>query len=83
MEVAPFMDNSTVEDASPDNIVRNVVVSTLLISITTLVIALSTSWKLGQQQRKPQTRDESTQTSPIPDREVITARAQDATDDIF
>eukprot|EP00971_Amphidinium_carterae_P203477 4038089-Amphidinium_carterae.1 len=83
MEIATFMDNTTAEDASPDNVVRNMVMSTLLISITTLVIAMCTSWKLCQQQRKPQTRDESTQTSPIPDSEVVTTRAQDATGDIF
>eukprot|EP00971_Amphidinium_carterae_P242770 4820525-Amphidinium_carterae.2 len=57
MEIATFMDNSTVEDVSPDHVVRNMVMSTLLISITTLVIAMCASWKLCQQQRKLQTRE--------------------------
>eukprot|EP00971_Amphidinium_carterae_P333045 6467539-Amphidinium_carterae.1 len=64
IEVATFQDS-----------MRKLIVSTLLIGITTLVIAVYTSWKRS----KPHTQDKSTQTSTPHDSD----RAQDASDDIF
>eukprot|EP00971_Amphidinium_carterae_P283733 5633008-Amphidinium_carterae.1 len=81
MEVASSMDLSNVNDVGQDSVVRYMIVSTLLISNITLVIA--PSWKLCQQQRKPQTQDQIAQTSPHHDRRVIATGAQDATEDIF
>eukprot|EP00971_Amphidinium_carterae_P138293 2740066-Amphidinium_carterae.1 len=78
MEVVTFMDDATV-----NNVVRSMVISTLLISITTLVIAVCTSWRLCQQHSKPQTRDQSTQTPNTPDREVATARVREVDEDIY
>eukprot|EP00971_Amphidinium_carterae_P267503 5306398-Amphidinium_carterae.1 len=73
MEIATttttFIDDSTVS-----NVVRSMVMSTLLIGITTLVIAIFTSSRLCQQQLKQQTRDQSTQVTNTPDRKVTTAR---------
>eukprot|EP00971_Amphidinium_carterae_P330844 6464091-Amphidinium_carterae.2 len=66
MEVVTFTNGSQTNDG---DVVRGMVMSTLLISITTLVIAACTSWRLCQQQMKPQTRDQSTQTTNTPDRE--------------
>eukprot|EP00971_Amphidinium_carterae_P084477 1672281-Amphidinium_carterae.1 len=51
MEVTTFIDDSTV-----NNVVRSMVMSTLLISITTMVMTVCTKWRLRQQQLKQQTR---------------------------
>eukprot|EP00971_Amphidinium_carterae_P181893 3609351-Amphidinium_carterae.1 len=59
------------------DVVWSMVMSTLLISITTLVIAACTSWGLCQQQRKPQTWNQGTQTTTTPDREIDTTRGSD------
>eukprot|EP00971_Amphidinium_carterae_P229448 4552067-Amphidinium_carterae.1 len=85
MEVTTFIDDATVNisQTTDGDVVRSMVVSTLLISITTLVIAVWTSWRLCQQQLKPQTRDQSTQTPDTPDREVATTRVREVDDDIY
>eukprot|EP00971_Amphidinium_carterae_P201037 3989233-Amphidinium_carterae.1 len=79
MEVATVMSSQTMIDEGHYDVMRKMIVSTLLIGITTLAIAVYTSWKLCQQRSKPPTQDKGTQTSSPHDSE----RAQDASDDIF
>eukprot|EP00971_Amphidinium_carterae_P265541 5267853-Amphidinium_carterae.1 len=61
MEVTTFIDDATVNNSqtTDSDVVRSMVMSTLLINITTLVIAAWTSWRLCQQQIKPPPRRES------------------------
>eukprot|EP00971_Amphidinium_carterae_P080766 1597698-Amphidinium_carterae.1 len=81
MEVATLQDIKVMNDADTYEIMRKLMVSTLLIGITTLVIASYTSWKLCQQRSQPQTQDKSTQTSTPHDHE--SERAQDAIEEIY
>eukprot|EP00971_Amphidinium_carterae_P349477 6491037-Amphidinium_carterae.1 len=78
MEVVTFMDYRQQSDG---DVVWRMVLSTLLISITTLVIAVCTSWRLYQQQMKPQRRDQSTQTTNT-HREIGTTRVREVDGDI-
>eukprot|EP00971_Amphidinium_carterae_P164438 3260353-Amphidinium_carterae.1 len=79
MEVEIFMDNQNQREDDQYHVMRRMLLSTLLIGITTLVIATFTSWKLCQQKRRTPTRDQSTQTSTPHESDG----AQDASDDIF
>eukprot|EP00971_Amphidinium_carterae_P343908 6483958-Amphidinium_carterae.1 len=81
MEVATFMDNQTRREDDQYHVMRRMLMSTLLIGITTLVMAVYTSWKLCQQRSKPQTQEKSTQT-PAPHDSDGAQDAQDASDEI-
>eukprot|EP00971_Amphidinium_carterae_P350900 6491800-Amphidinium_carterae.1 len=74
MEVATFMDYRQQSDG---DVVWRMVLSILLISITTLVIAVCTSLIMCQQQMKPQTRSQGTQATPPHDREISTTRVRE------
>eukprot|EP00971_Amphidinium_carterae_P207409 4115121-Amphidinium_carterae.1 len=78
MEVEIFMDHQNQMEDDQHHVMRRMLLSTLLIGLTTLVIATYTSWKLCQQRSKPQMQDQSTQTSTPHDSDG----AQDASDEI-
>eukprot|EP00971_Amphidinium_carterae_P039832 782054-Amphidinium_carterae.1 len=64
------------------DVVWRLMVSTLLISITTLVIAVCTSMRMCQQQVKPQRRSTGTQTTQFIDREISTTRVRGPDDPV-
>eukprot|EP00971_Amphidinium_carterae_P349154 6490869-Amphidinium_carterae.1 len=72
MEVGTFTDYRHYDG----DVVRRLLVSTLLSSITTLVIAVCTSMRMRQQQVKPQTRITGTQTEQSHDREISAMRVR-------